>query len=929
MAIGTAFVRTRRWAVCTGLAATLQLACTEDPAALTESAREKLARRDPASAIISLKATLQAHPDHAEARLLLGQMLFARHDAAGALVELERAQKLGLGFDRVAASLGEVWLVQGRVRQVVERLGPVQAADPRDQAEARRVLALAHLRLGEIDRAQAAIDAALQALPQHLPARVLALRLQAMRGQDSEALAAVEPLLQLHADEAELWQLKGDLLRSARRPSDEVAAAYRKALELQPDRLDSHAALIGLAVQRQDFSRAAQQVQAMLTATRGNAQAKYLEASVALVQGDLRRARDVAQLLLRAAPEHPRLLFLSGLVELRHGAVAQAETLLGKAVAVAPEAAEPRHALAEALVLMGRPARAVDVLAPLTAAGTRDSKALALRAQAHLLQGEVKLADELFARAGHLAPDDAQLRTARVAAQLGRGRDAQAMAELGELARTQSDASADYALVAAHLKRGQVRQALAAADALAAKLPGQPMPELLRGQIALKLQDRPAARSAFENALAKDPTHMPALGQLVKLDLADGKPEQARKRLSDHLMKRPTDVQGMLAMADLLRRTAAPKAEVRRWLDEAVKVNPADASARLAVIDELLRGQDVQAALQAAAAADEAIRDTPDLVERLGLLQLRSGAVQQAVATLQRLVALRRDHPPSLVQLAQAHEMAGQAADARQRLDEAIRLAPDAVPPYRAAVSLALRQGDPERALALARAVQQRASRSALGFELEGDVESARQRWPAAVAAYRKAVALERASEAAPRLYTALWRSGQPAAAEAFERSWRRARPDDSAFVLHVADVALARGDRAGAESRYREVLARRPGDPWALNNLALMLIGQRPSEALELARRAVASAPQRADVRDTLAHAHAATGELRTALLTQLEAVLLAPESPTLRVNLIRLYLRAGRKEAALEEIAKLQRQQPQRVKAELLHELQRQASG
>lgn len=903
--------------------------CSKDPESLTQSAREHLVRRDPTSAILDLKTALQSRPDDAEARLLLGRALLAKGDPSGAQVELERAQSLGLGFDRVAASLGEVWLVLGREAQVVDRLSTVQAADPRDLADVKRVLALGHLRLGDPDLAQVALDVALQAAPDYRPARILALRLQAARGQGEAAFQATGALLKQHVDDPDLWVLQGDLLRAGRRPAAEAEASYRKAIELQPDQLEAHVALIGLAVQRQDMAQANQQVQQMLKASKGNAQAKYLEASVALMQGDAKRAREVTQGLLRVAPNHPRVLFVAGLAELRLGATALAETLLTKSVMADPDAAEPRRALAEALLRLGRAPRALDMLAPLTGAQSRDAKAVALLAQAHLLQGDTRQADEAFGRAARIAPDDAEVRTARAVAQLGRGKDDVALAELGELARTQADATADYALVTTHLRRGDLKQALAAADALAAKLPQQPMPDMLRGQIALRLKDQAAARRYFEWALGKDARYLPALNQLVALDMAEGKPDLARGRLAAHLQKHADHVPAMLALADLLRRTGGQREEAQKWLDEAVKVNPIDPAARMAVVDHHLRGNDSRAALLAAQAADTALRDNPELVERLGRAQLRAGELNQAVATLRRLLAMRPGNPAPLLLLAQALEAAGQAAAARQQIDEAIRVAPDAVPPRHAAVALALRQNEPTRALELARAVQTRAPRDALGWALEGDVEMARQRWPAALAAYREALKRQRPVDVPVRLHAALLRSGKADEAAAFEQSWRKAQPGDLGFVLRVADAAMARGDRAGAEKRYRDVLAQRPEDPWALNNLAQMLVDQRKPGALDLARRAVAAAPDRADVRDTMAQAYAVADQLKQAVQTQLEAVALAPEAPSLRLNLVRLYLRTGDKDKALEEITWLKRQPAQIVKPEVVRDLERQASG
>jgi len=92
------------------------------------------------------------------------------------------------------------------------------------------------------------------------------------------------------------------------------------------------------------------------------------------------------------------------------------------------------------------------------------------------------------------------------------------------------------------------------------------------------------------------------------------------------------------------------------------------------------------------------------------------------------------------------------------------------------------------------------------------------------------------------------------ATAEAVYRSAAQRWPRQTVFALGVANSRYARGDPAGAESAYREVIAAFPDDPVAYNNLALVLADlKRWKEAERLVGRALEiGGPLREEFLDT-----------------------------------------------------------------------------
>ncbi|MEM7577982.1 MAG: tetratricopeptide repeat protein, partial [Planctomycetota bacterium] len=139
---------------------------------------------------------------------------------------------------------------------------------------------------------------------------------------------------------------------------------------------------------------------------------------------------------------------------------------------------------------------------------------------------------------------------------------------------------------------------------------------------------------------------------------------------------------------------------------------------------------------------------------------------------------------------------------------------------------------------------------------------------------------------------------GERIAAQILERLV--AEPDAVAmhwFLHGVVTESAGRLDTAA--QAYREVLKLNPGAQIARNNLAMLLIERDPeangSEALELARAVVASNPNNANYRDTLAFVQARMGDLDEAIAQIQIAIDLEPQNPLWRERLAELLKQSG----------------------------------
>ncbi|MEO5732620.1 MAG: tetratricopeptide repeat protein, partial [Rubrivivax sp.] len=484
-------------------------------------------------------------------------------------------------------------------------------------------------------------------------------------------------------------------------------------------------------------------------------------------------------------------------------------------------------------------------------------------------------------------------------------------------------ADATVALVSALMKKDDAAAALKVIDGLALQNPKSALPDLLRGRVAEARNDPVAARESYEAALAKEAEFEPALGRLAQLDLIEQKSAAAKARYTVFLKRKPESVPALLAMAEITRLQGGSRTDIRQWLDKAVAVRPTDPAPWLTAIELEERLGEATGALARAQRASTALPDNAELLARLGQALLEVGNTNQAQAALQRAIVIEPRSFLARLRLAEAHLAAGNPGGARTQVDRAMELAPDTFAANRANIALLSREGKGEAAVAGAKRLRARLPGDLGAMLLEADVQAAGGQWAAAAAVLRDALAAGSTTDIAKRLSHALRRAGAKAGAESFEQAWLQQHSDDAEFLAFLAQEAAVRGDEQVAEARYRQAIELRPDGTLAINNLASLLLGKKPAEALTLAQRAVSLAPVSAPMLDTLAAAQARNGQAQEAVKTQTKAVDLAPGVDSLRLQLARLHLQSGDKDKAREELTRLVARgadSPQKPEAERL---------
>lgn len=903
--------------------------CAPDPPqSRAASGKELLQKKDYKGAVVHFKSALQLDPESAEGRFLLGQALLEAGDPIGAVVELTRALKAKYPADKVMPVLARALLVNGEEKKLTDLYGETTLEDKTAMAALKSRVATAWLGQRNPAKADAAIAAALAAVPEYGPALTLTARRIGEQRRFAEALALVEKILAKDPALHEAWALKGDIILAAGKDAKGAEAAYRKALSIDPAHVPAHLSIIALLVGESDLPGASAQAEMLRVVLPKHPQMMYVDAHLAYANKNYTKARELTQSLMRLAPEDLGILQLAGIVEGQLGSLVLAETFLNKALGIDPGLPLVRRNLAHIYLKLGQPSRALAALKPLLDAESVTADTLAQAGDAYLRSGNPQAAEAAFKRALKLRPGDQRTATMQALLKFGRGDAATAFSELATLSASSSETYADQALMSAHLSRGDLEAALGAAQAIVKKSPGEPSAFEALGRVQLARKDFGGARAAFDQARQLSPSSFSATASLATIDLLEGKPDAARQRLEESIKADSANPYPRQALAELRLRSGAPAEEVAALLDKAIMAAPTHVELRLQRIDLSVQKRQYKQALAVAQDAASAMPNDSRILEALGRVQMESGNKEQAINTFRRLVSMDPKSVLPYSRLADVYMASGQPKDAIVILRKAMDVKPDFWPTQLALIQVLLKTNQSKEALGFALQLQQSQPGSDAGYVLEARTHMHTKSRDAALAALRRGSTRNPSS---PGLGTDLYRllldMGRTGEADRFAEARLKTNPEDKRFAHQVSTVLVLRGELDKAEALVSRVLSMDANDPLALNNMAWILAERGKPGAVGYAQKAVAAMPNNAAFVDTLAMAQAAANQPGEALATQKRAVEMAPMNNTLRLNLAKIALQAGDRPLARTELDRLQalgaRFEPQDQVAKLIKAL------
>ncbi len=888
----------------TALVSALLTGCGASTEEMLGSAKDYIAKNDLTAASIQLKNALQEDGSLTEARFLLGKINLQQGEIPGAVKELRRASELGHAREEVIPLLLQAMVRAGEFDAVLKEFEGTRLPDARAQAVVFGALGDAHFGKGDVDKALKAYRDAIAADPAQADARVGLARallvkgeLDAAEAQARDAIARAEAHAEAHAVLSDILVSKGDL--------DAAVQALQAALKASPGTVHYHFNHVSLLMRKGQFEEAERALAAMQSVAAAHPTTRYLRAFMDYRAERLSEARDGLMQVLKQAPNYLPAELLAGTVMVRMNEHVLGRTHLGRVLERAPGQLMARQMLIASHLATGDATRALELLQPMLQMPDPSPRVLALAGQVFIANNDYQRAEEYFAKAAEAAPEDARARLRLGVARMASGDADAAFADLESAAQMdQAAIQADLALVVAHLRRGEADKALEAQLQLEQKQPDNPLVHNLRGGLMLAKRDVPAARAAFEKALALQPGYLAAAVNLARLDLAERQPEGALARIRAVIQRDPRNVEAHLALAELQRATGAAAAEVLATLERADGAAPGGVAASLALVSHHLQQREFPRALQVAQKLAAAHPDEVRAVEALARAQVAAGDSQQGISSLNRLAGLMPRSPQPHLFLAEVYTMLGDKTAAEQSLRRALSIAPAAVDIQQRLIAAVMARGDAAEALRIARDIQAGQPDAPIGYFFEAEIHGVGRDWKAAEAAFRKALERNGGAQVVSRLHTVLLLAERKAEADRLAADWLQKNPTDIAVRGYLAERALVDGRHRDAHDLFARMHEMAPQNALILNNLAWTASQVKDPKAFEYAEQALRLAPDNPAIIDTVGMIQVERGDFDAGVTNLERAVKLGPDLLPLHLNLARAYVKAGRANDARSQL-------------------------
>lgn len=899
----TCFCRPRIRAAISALPLLLALGACSRPIPADEllaDARRYRDHGDPKAAIIQLKNVMQQAPEHALARLMLGQMYLETGDTASAEKELRRARELGAQAEVVLPALGRSLLLQGQFKRLLDEI----AEDPANPT----VLTLrgqALLGMERRDDARASFERALKLKPGLADATLGLAKVSLLSDQSDHAGQLLEQAIAQNPDNIDSLRLKADMQRIG---NDSAAArkTYERILEIKPNNVQAHIDLANLAIEEDRLDEARAQITLARKAQPNNLFIFYAQALLDFREKRYKAALEQVQQVLRAVPDHMPAVLLAGAVGVALGMDTQAEQHLTRYLEDNPGHAYASKLLATVALRGNKGDEAMKMVRSALKHTPDDTDLLALAGETEMRSHNFKQAAAYFEKASELKPERAELRFGHGLSRLHMGDSAKAIEELEAAAQgTGGVHRAGMLLVLSHLRDKQFDKAMKVVDEMATKGDSAVLLNLRAG-VQLARSDVEGARVSLTQALTLDPMFGPALDNLANLDIMEKTPDDARKRYETALAKDKKNV-GLMTSLARLEAHLGKTAEATRWLEQASREHPDAKEPAQQLANYYLQTGEKRKALTLAQKLQATNPADPTALALLAQALELNQQQEAALESYERLAALQPKSVAVQLRIAMLHGTARRTDDALFAARKAARIDPDSVDAILLQHALLVEKKAYGEALTAARTLQARHADWPLGYKLEGDVLMNQQKPADAVLRYERAFQVAPSGPVAIALHRALREVGKRQEAAVHLRQWLDKQPVDLATRIYYASTLVEDGEYKGASQQYEQILGSAPDHVVTLNDYAWSLLQMKDGRAQEFAEKAYKLAPKSPAVADTLAAILLDKGDSARALPLLKTATEQAPAANDIRLRFAQALFKSGDRKGARAQCERL----------------------
>jgi tetratricopeptide (TPR) repeat protein len=658
-------------------------------------------------------------------------------------------------------------------------------------------------------------------------------------------------------------------LASARKNGKEMGQALQRAAELAPPRSPIRLKYADYMMQNGAVDAARKILQEMSQNTPDYIPGWIALMNLAMAEKQYDDAATFAETVLDRDQRNYDALLCRGTVSLVKGDAARAAAQFEHMDSIYKKSPQVKCELAAASLMARDKVKAVEYLNQALALDPGYAQAALLLAQIDLRGGDPAAAVALLTRLVKKAPATAQ---------------------------------AYFLLADAYLAQQKPDSAIAVYRSLAGALPKNPQIPLLMGGVLAGQRKDSEARAAFEKCLELAPDYLPAVQQLIHLDLAAHNYKDATALAQAQITKSPKAAEPWQILARIdVAQTNLARAETD--LLKALDLNPDLPGSYLMLADVYVATGNNQEALQKLNALVARTNDAPAYLQ-IGAIHEKLKQYDQARDAYEKVLTINSNSAPALNNLAYIY------AVQLNNIDRAYELAQKArdLTPYNPNAGdtlgwILFKKGDYARALTVLQDSAERAPADAeIQFHL-GMVHYMMGEEDAARVALQRAVASQQdyanKDEARSRLAVLnMDVAGAGASVVAGLEKALQDHPDDPVILNRIAMLQERQGAFEKAAASYETALKRNPEAVRIMAKLARLyaLRLNQPEKALSLAKAAHKLAPDNADVSAILGHLVYRSDDYVYALSLLESAADRLPNQPDLLYDLAWAYYGVGR---------------------------------
>ncbi len=818
-----------------------------------------------AQAEIEYKNVLRHAPENAEAWDRLGLIFFNQGRAPEALPILLRAEQLDASNLDVRLKLGAIYLGIGKLKEARDETSFVLERRPQD--------GLAPILLAETATTPDDIIAVRQ-------------RLQQMQQKgDSAALEVAMGTLALRQRDSTIGE------------ND-----FNRAAALDPKFSDAYSALGSLYVMQKDLKRAdnAFQKAAELAPPWSGNGVRY--AQFKILTGDTGAGEHLLQDVVKKDPDYvPAWMALSQLAAAENN-YTNSVALLGNVLSRDPENFEGLLFQGRLELLQGQTNQAVIGLERMAKMYPQAPPVYYALAQACLANNQTNEANANLTQALSLNPKYADAILLLAETQIRNGDTASAIVSLRQLVQQQPRVVQGWVLLAdAYRAQGTLAGAVQIYQELEKSYPKNPQIPVLLGETLSQQHENVEARAEFEKALQLSPDYLPALEQLVNLDLTEKQYSAALQRVQQIEVKNPNEA----ALQLLLGKTLAAQGETNQAesaFSKAITLQPGSQAAYLLLAQlYIMTGQNQKALDDLQTGLDKDPKNIAAMMF-MGMIYNSEKEYDKARDAYEKLLAVDANNGMALNNLACVY------ADHLDELNKADPLARQArnVAPTDPSIADTLgwilyREGQYTLALPLLResagklyAVPEVQFHLGMACYMTGNETEARTALQRALQLTGDFPEKDQDNQYLAILNIDANRAG--ADTRDWLEKWTASHTDDPVALSRLAGIYLHQGMTARAISAYESVLKDSPQNVNALVNLARLYAPTDASKAYAFAKSAYQLTPADPEVTHLFGHLAFLTGDYSWALtLLQLTAQA-QPQNPEVLYDLGEAFYSMGR---------------------------------